>query len=408
MGALQNPANDARIVAETLEAAGFKVVVETDLNQRRMKEAIRDFGDRLTASGDDSIGLFYYAGHGMQIGGTNYLIPVGAGAKIRREPDVDIEAVDAAAVLSVMEYAGNRLNIVILDACRNNPFHRGFRSISHGLARMDAPMGSIIAYATAPGSVADDGTGEYGTYTQELVRAMRTPGRPIEDVFKRTRMSVIDLTDGRQVPWESSSLVGEFHFFAPDEFGEPGDADARATAAWVGIADTADPKKLNAFIDQYPDSPLARLARKRLASIAYPPDRETPSDNGHSHATQNPSRLTTSEPQPSTAAPAPRPPGTLTRSQLQAELNRQLQSGMSGGRPAAPPARSVTSAPTLVDPNTGTVLSDKQAAAVVAACEKLSRILQSSSTAGQARSAAQAAIVNQLRTKCESYGLVTY
>jgi len=410
LGALENPVNDANLMARTLREAGFQVDIRTDLNQIEMKKAIRDFGEKLSAAEPESVGLFYFAGHGLQVQGTNYLVPVGAGAKIRREPDVDIEAVSANSILSVMEYAGNRLNIVVLDACRNNPFHRGFRSMSHGLARMDAPTGSIIAYATAPGSVAEDGIDQHGTYTQELVRAMRTPGRSIEEVFKKTRMSVIEMTGGRQVPWESSSLIGEFHFFAPGNAAPGHETGTTATDAWVEIADTVDRAALINFIDQYPNSPLASLARKRLAHLSYNAER-TPSPDAaprpSSDAKPQPPRPASQAAGP--AAPAPPSSGGMTRQQMQAELNRQLQAGARGVGPApSTSARTGPSAPTLVDPNTGTVLSDQQAAALVAGCNRLSSLLRSAPIAGQARSAAMGAQINQLRSKCESYGIVTY
>ena len=154
---LANPARDAHLIAATLRDVGFDVVEHLDADQKTMKRAIQDFGDRLDEAGKDAVGLFYYAGHGIQVGGENYLVPVNAA--IRRERDVTIEAVSATAVLAVLDYARNELNFVIMDACRNNPFARSFRSASRGLARMDAPSGTLIAYATSPGAVAVVTTG---------------------------------------------------------------------------------------------------------------------------------------------------------------------------------------------------------------------------------------------------------
>ena len=205
---LRNPANDARLMARTLSAMGFDVRSHTDLDQNGMKRAIRDFGRRLRDEG--GVGLFYFAGHGMQVNGENYLIPVGA--SVESESDVDIEGIRIAEVLAKMDGARNRMNVVILDACRNNPFARSFRSASRGLAFMNAPSGTLVAYATAPGSVAADGSGDNGVYTQHLVRAMQTEGEAIEDVFKQARAWVQQETSGRQVPWESSSLTGDFYF----------------------------------------------------------------------------------------------------------------------------------------------------------------------------------------------------
>jgi len=138
------------------------------------------------------------------------------GANIERESDVEFEALDAGVLLAQLDYAGTPLSLVILDACRNNPFARSFRSGTRGLASIDAPSGTLIAYATAPGSVASDGSGANGLYTQEFLRHMRTPGLALEDVFKRVRVSVIEASDGRQTPWESSSLTGDFYFFPGD------------------------------------------------------------------------------------------------------------------------------------------------------------------------------------------------
>jgi uncharacterized caspase-like protein len=172
-----------------------------------MKRVIREFGAKIRNGG---VGLFYYAGHGVAVKGINYLVPVDA--KVEREEEVEYECVDAGFVLSQMDDAGNRMNIVILDACRNNPFARNFRSASRGLVQMDAPSGTLIAYATAPGSVASDGSARNGLYTQELLKFIRTPNLGLEEVFKRVRISIRTLTQNRQTPWESSSLTGDFSF----------------------------------------------------------------------------------------------------------------------------------------------------------------------------------------------------
>ena len=208
---LINPTNDADLISKTLTELGFEVRLQKDGDQKAMKRAIQEFGAALERGGADSVGLFYYAGHGVQLGGRNYLIPVGA--NIERDADVEIEAVSADWVLEQMRYARNRLNFVILDACRNNPFARGFRSAGNGLAKMDAPAGVLIAYSTAPGDVAADGSGGNSPYTEALSRAMRESGEPAELMFKQTRDTVRRVTAERQTPWESSSLTGQnFHF----------------------------------------------------------------------------------------------------------------------------------------------------------------------------------------------------
>jgi formylglycine-generating enzyme required for sulfatase activity len=212
-GPLPNPANDAKMMSETLSNLGFEVIARRNADQNTMKRAIQEFGSRLEKAGPAAVGLFYYAGHGVQLNGRNYLIPTTA--QIDREGDVEIEAVSADWVIEQMRYARNRLNIVILDACRNNPFTRSMRSVDHGLATMDAPAGILIAYSTAPGAVAADGSGRNSPYTEALSLAMRDLHEPVEQVFKRVRVGVMSATSGKQVPWESSSLTGDFYFAAP-------------------------------------------------------------------------------------------------------------------------------------------------------------------------------------------------
>lgn len=206
---LRNPVNDASAMAKKLRALGFDVILKTDSNLREMTRAISQFGEKLTLG---SVGLFYYAGHGMQVRGKNFLIPVDA--EIKTEGSVRSEAVDVDQVLEQLGPA--RLSMVILDACRNNPFERRFRSVAGGgLAQIDAPTGTLLAYATAPGKVASDGTGSNGLYTEALLKAIDTPGLKVEDVFKQVRINVLKESDNLQTPWESSSLTGEF-YFRPD------------------------------------------------------------------------------------------------------------------------------------------------------------------------------------------------
>jgi len=209
-GPLPNPANDAQMMADTLGSLGFEVIARRNADQNTMKRAIQEFGSRLEKGGPSAVGLFYYAGHGVQLNGRNYLIPTTA--QIDREGDVEIEAVSADWVIEQMRYARNRLNIVILDACRNNPFTRSMRSVDHGLATMDAPAGILIAYSTAPGAVAMDGNGRDSPYTEALSQAMRNQHEPVEQIFKHVRVGVMSATANKQVPWESSSLTGDFYF----------------------------------------------------------------------------------------------------------------------------------------------------------------------------------------------------
>lgn len=210
LGALENPSNDARLVAGVLRTLGFDVELLTDGDQKAMKRAISRLGERLEKAGRGSTGLFYFAGHGMQSRGQNYLIPVGA--TIEREADVDLEAVAADTVLSQMEDASAATNIVILDACRNTPILRSFRSGLRGLARMEAPNGSFISYSTAPGSVAFDGDGRYSPFADALSKELGTAGQPIEIAFRNVRKAVLSSTEGKQTPWDASSLTDTFIF----------------------------------------------------------------------------------------------------------------------------------------------------------------------------------------------------
>ena len=207
---LKNPVNDARAMAQALRELGFEVLARENVSQKDLRRAVIEFGDRLRNGG---VGLFYYAGHGLQVAGRNYMVPVDA--TIKSESEVEVESVDVASVLARMETARNRLNIVVLDACRDNPFGRSFRSAARGLAAIDAPSGTLIAYATAPGKLARDGEGANGLYTAELLRAIREPGLTLENVFKRVRQAVRQKTRGEQIPWEASSVEGEFLFRLP-------------------------------------------------------------------------------------------------------------------------------------------------------------------------------------------------
>lgn len=271
VAALKNPANDARDIAARLGVLGFEVILRTDVRQKEMLRALTEFGESLQAGTE---ALFFYAGHGMQVRGKNYLIPVDA--EIRSESSVSSEAVDVDQLLDKLSPA--RLSMVILDACRNNPFERRFRGGGRGLAQINAPTGTLIAYATAPGKVAADGEGRNGLYTSELLAAMDVPGIKIEDVFKRVRANVVRKSGEAQTPWESSSLTGDF-FFRP---GESGTAPAPATATVPAGTDSATGSAIElafwrsaeqgnsaaeyqAYLDKYPGGQFAALARARIA-----------------------------------------------------------------------------------------------------------------------------------------------
>jgi hypothetical protein len=206
---LKNPGNDAKAMAKTLRELNFEVIEVIDGDLPTIRKAIRDFHTLL--SDNRGVGLFYYAGHGVQSKGENFIIPINH--DIKEEFEVPDRAIRVNGVLEAMESTKTRMNIVILDACRNNPYTRGFRSGSRGLAQIYAEgTGSIIAYATAPGSVAADGEGENGLYTQELLKAIKTPGLEIGMVFRNVLSNVRKISNGQQLPWTNSSIEGEFYF----------------------------------------------------------------------------------------------------------------------------------------------------------------------------------------------------
>ncbi|WP_417520101.1 caspase family protein [Minwuia sp.] len=274
MGKLKNPVNDSRLMAATLRELGFRVIELIDADQQKMKRGIRDFGRWLRRAGPDGVALFYYAGHGVQVSGRNYLLPVEA--QILAEGDVDIESVAADSILEQMEHANTGVNIVILDACRNNPFQQGFRSANRGLARMQAPTGTYIAYATAPGQLAMDGDGPNSPFTRNLAEVIREPGISIETVFKRVRQRVAAFSEERQIPWSSSSLIGDFVFnregrsaqFPSPQPAEPQGTGSRAEILyWESIRDSDDPVLFQDYRRRFPNGVFTAIAEARLRAL---------------------------------------------------------------------------------------------------------------------------------------------
>ena len=206
---LANPVNDAGDMATALKNLGFDVLQFTNLDSKAMRQAINSFGEKLR---DYQVGLFYYAGHGVQNNGVNYLVPIDAQPESKNE--IEYECIDANRILTKMEDAHTRTNIVVLDACRNNPLDRSWSrgGGDNGLATMDAPIGSVIAYATAPGKTAADGNGRNGLYTASLLKALQTPNQTIIQLFQQVRADVIKQSNSKQLPWESTSLTGDFYF----------------------------------------------------------------------------------------------------------------------------------------------------------------------------------------------------
>lgn len=204
---LANPKNDADDISKVLIESGFKVINLRDGTLAQMRNSIRDFGDQLP---NYDVGLVYYSGHGIESKGKNYFIPINA--DIKRADEVADQGLDVNLILDKFDSAKKQINILIVDACRDDPFGRGFRSSSRGLAQMDAPQGTIISFATSPGRVADDGEGRNSPYTKNLVKQLQVPNLPIEQVFKKVRVAVQTETKNQQIPWENTSLSGEFYF----------------------------------------------------------------------------------------------------------------------------------------------------------------------------------------------------
>jgi hypothetical protein len=263
---LRNTTNDAGDMAAVLRRTGFEVILAIDATQKEMNRAIASFGDRLTP---DTVALFYYAGHGMQLRGKNYLIPIDA--EIRSEASVRVESVDVDAVLD--QLSTSEMNVVILDACRNNPFERRSRSSgAAGLAQMEAPKGTMIAYATAPGRTAADGENRNGLYTRELLKQIEVQGLALEQVFKNVRRAVAKATRDAQIPWESSSMTGDFYFV-------PGPPLLAAVASQVTATAAGQPASLPMPVPSNwspAGSTLAATDKLALAMPATLPYRQPP------------------------------------------------------------------------------------------------------------------------------------
>jgi Caspase domain len=281
---LSNPANDAKAMAQFLGGAGFQVLRASDLTQGAMLRTIGKFADRVAASGPDTVALVFYAGHGLQVDGENYLVPVDAA--IQREADVPLQAMRLADLMTALSAVPTKALIVMLDACRNNPFAEIRKSGGRGLAMVDAPTGSLISYATAPGTEAMDGDGDNSPYTAAVLKVGREEGLPIEQALKRVRLAVNAATDRQQVPWESSSLTGEFSFF-PGERGTAGStqvaglpaaaarSQSRSVASWQKEFTQLNPgaaydiviredkvEAYEAYLLVFPSDPLAGVVRR--------------------------------------------------------------------------------------------------------------------------------------------------
>ena len=276
--ALPNPANDAKAVTQLLTDSGFEVSTSADLSQGQMREAVSEFAGKVAAKGADTVALVFYAGHGLQIDGENFLVPVDIDPK--READIPIQAVRLNDILNTLTSVPSKMRILMLDACRNNPFPE-LKTAGGGLAIVDAKVGApgtFLSFSTSPGAVAEDGSGSNSPYTNALLAAGKEQNIPIEETFKRVRLAVNKVTDGRQTPWDSSSLTEDFRFSGASVAGpKPAAAPKKSVAEWTRdlkgkpveaaneliVADGTD-EAYEAFAGLFPQTALGRLARDWL------------------------------------------------------------------------------------------------------------------------------------------------
>lgn len=322
ISSLKNARNDAALMAETLRRLDFDVVEALDVDRPEMARAVRSFGGKLREAGQDAVGLFYYAGHGVQARGVNYMVPVSA--SIETESDLEIEALPADSVLSQMRDAGNATSIIILDACRNNPFAGKTRSGTRGLARVSASGGAIVAFSAAPGQVASDGDGDNSPYTTALTKAMQTDGLTIEQVFKRVLVDVENATAGEQVPWVESSLRDDFYFSARTSkaTASPHQQLSAEAAEWAKLRDTADITRLKSFVSSFPGSVFADVARMRMEELSASASPAGTAAADPPPATQTLAALTPPAAEPDYPRPTTSEPDAAFYVELQGELNR--------------------------------------------------------------------------------------
>lgn len=271
---LRNATNDAKDLSEALKGLGFKVIVRENASRKDMIEAVREFGAALEGA---QTALFFYAGHAMQFKDRNYLIPIDAA--MGSEEDVTFFSVEIGQIFDRMDRARTRFNFLILDACRDNPFAASFKTTSQGLAQMSSPSGTLIAYATAPGSVAADGYGRNGIYTKHLLQNINVPDLPVEIMFKRVREGVERETRRLQTPWDSSSLKGDFAFNTASARAPAGQVASGPSADvtlqierefWVSVRESNRPEDIRAYLDKYPTGNFSSLARNKLDALVRP------------------------------------------------------------------------------------------------------------------------------------------
>jgi murein DD-endopeptidase MepM/ murein hydrolase activator NlpD len=276
---LKNPVNDARDMANSLRGYGFTVIERTNLTTRQVGQTLREFRSKLTPG---SVAVVFYAGHGVQIKGENYLPTVDA--EINGEEDVPMQSLSTRQVMDILGEAKTRMNLVFLDACRDNPYARSFRSSNRGIAKENAPSGTLISFATRPGSVAADGDGRNGLYTSVLLEQIKQSNQPIEQVLKRVVTGVKSASKGQQEPWMEGSIEGEFCF------GTCGIAGAVQAQSSIQINDSKldekfweDAKSIGtkegyeAYLAQYPAGRFSSLAKAQILRLSPAPITQQPS-----------------------------------------------------------------------------------------------------------------------------------
>lgn len=272
---LANPPNDANDIAASLERLGFEVVKLVDGDRLAMERALRSFSNLLESA---DVGLFFYAGHGLQVNGQNYLLPTNA--RLVQEQDLLFEAISIGLVNRIMEQSGTQTRILILDACRDNPLARSLArsvktagrsaQIGQGLARIEEVSGTLIAYATAPGNIAEDGAGRNSPFTAALLEQMNVPGLEVRSMMGEVRAAVYHNTKQKQLPWVSDSLIGKF-FFRPQTASSEVASEQRTptdpgteSLFWQSIKDSADPMMFQAYLDRYPNGAFVPIARLKV------------------------------------------------------------------------------------------------------------------------------------------------
>ncbi len=299
VGALENPVRDAEAMAQMLTSAGFEVSLGRDLNQTQLYKSVSAFAEKLASKDQESVALIYFAGHGVQVDGVNYMLPIDV--QLKREADVPLESVRLADIVNILDSVPSKTRILILDACRNNPFadssenwnsqiapvsNRGKGGHVRGLAVVNAPAGTLVAYSTSPGAVAEDGEGKNSPFTAALIKSAKQPGTPVESVFQQVRLAVHKTTKGRQTPWEVTALTEPFQFF-PGTSGETADrSPVKSDATWRKELRSYTPTQAyevvilqnnvtvyEIFLALYPKDPLGirirRLLERRVEMLAW-------------------------------------------------------------------------------------------------------------------------------------------